>query len=302
MWEYSEKVKEHFFNPKNAGAVEEANGIGEVGSISCGDALRLTLKVDPETDVILDAGFQTFGCGSAIASSSALTEMVKGMTLDEALKVSNQDIAEFLDGLPPEKMHCSVMGREALEAAIANYRGEEWSDDHEEGALICKCFAVDEVMIEKAIRENGLTTVEDVTNYTKAGGGCSSCHEGIEEILDRVLAEVAESETPAVAATAQPVAPAAAPALTGGMTNLQRMRRIEEILEEIRPMLQRDHGDVELVDIDGKTVYVNMIGACSGCQMASLTLNGIQQKLMEELGEFIKVVPASQMPKSAMGA
>lgn len=299
MWEYSEKVKEHFFNPQNAGAVAEANGIGEVGSISCGDALRLTLKVDPETDIILDAGFQTFGCGSAIASSSALTEMVKGMTLDEALKVTNQDIAEFLDGLPPEKMHCSVMGREALEAAIANYRGEVWSDDHEEGALICKCFAVDAVMIEKAIRENGLTTVEDVTNYTKAGGGCSSCHEGIEEILDRVLVEMAESDTPAVAAVAKPVAPATAP--TGGMTNLQRMRRIEEILEEIRPMLQRDHGDVELVDIDGKTVYVNMVGACSGCQMASLTLNGIQQKLMEELGEFIKVVPASQMPKSAIG-
>jgi NifU-like protein len=304
MWEYSEKVKEHFFNPKNAGAVESANGIGEVGSISCGDALRLTLKVDPESDVILDAGFQTFGCGSAIASSSALTEMVKGMTLDEALKVSNQDIAEFLDGLPPEKMHCSVMGREALEAAIANYRGEEWSDDHEEGALICKCFAVDAVQIEKAIRENGLTTVEDVTNYTKAGGGCSSCHEGIEEILDMVLAERAESEAPAIAAVAQPVAPApvAAPAPSGGLTNLQRMRRIETILEDIRPMLQRDHGDVELVDIDGKTVYVNMVGACSGCQMASLTLNGIQQKLMEELGEFIKVVPASQMPKTAMGA
>lgn len=301
MWEYSEKVKEHFFDPKNAGAVDDANGIGEVGSISCGDALRLTLKVDPDSEVILDAGFQTFGCGSAIASSSALTEMVKGMTLDEALKVSNQDIADYLDGLPPEKMHCSVMGREALEAAIANYRGEEWVDDHEEGALICKCFAIDEVMIEKAIRENGLTTVEDVTNYTKAGGGCSSCHEGIEEVLDRVLAETPAAESAPTPAPA-PVEPAPAPiAAGGGMTNLQRMRRIEQILEEIRPMLQRDHGDVELVDIDGKTVYVNMIGACSGCQMASLTLNGIQQKLMEELGEFIKVVPASQMPKSAMG-
>jgi len=299
MWDYSEKVKDHFFNPKNAGAVDGANATGEVGSISCGDALRLTLKVDPETEVIQDAGFQTFGCGSAIASSSALTEIIKGKTLDEALNVTNQDIAEFLDGLPPEKMHCSVMGREALQAAVANYRGEEWSDDHEEGALVCKCFAVDAVLIEDTIRANGLRTVEDVTNFTKAGGGCSSCHEGIEEILTKVMAESGEAFDPsAPSKTAPEPAPIAA---SGGMTNLQRMRRIEMIIESIRPNLQADHGDVELVDVEGNTVYVNMIGACSGCQMAQMTLGGIQQRLMEDLGEFIKVVPASQAQMAQAG-
>lgn len=295
MWDYSEKVKEHFYNPKNAGAVEGANATGDVGSLSCGDALRLTLKVEPESGVILDAGFQTFGCGSAIASSSALTEIIKGMTIHEALKVSNQDIADYLDGLPPEKMHCSVMGREALQAAVANYRGEEWKDVHEEGALICKCFAVDAVMIEDTIRANGLKTVDEVTNYTKAGGGCSSCHEGIEEILARVLEEEGEEFDP----TAPPVqqAPAAR------MNTLQRIRRIEAAIESIRPQLQMDRGDVELVDVTDDAVYVNMTGACSGCQMAAMTLNGIQQRIMEELGQFIRVLPASEQQKTAtMGA
>ncbi|MFD2113182.1 Fe-S cluster assembly protein NifU [Thiorhodococcus fuscus] len=296
MWEYSEKVQEHFFSPRNAGAVEDANATGDVGSLACGDALRLTLKVDPETDVILDAGFQTFGCGSAIASSSALTEIIKGKTLDEALKVTNQEIADYLDGLPPEKMHCSVMGREALQAAIANYRGEEWKDDHEEGALVCKCFAVDSTLIENTIRDNGLTTVEDVVNFTKAGGGCSACHEGIEEVLTKVLAEEGKSFTPAARSVA--VAMPTAPAAPAKMTNIQRIRRIETVLESIRPTLQRDHGDVELVDIDGKNVYVNMKGACSGCQMAAVTLEGIQERIIDELGEFVRVLPAQAMPKA----
>lgn len=313
MWDYSEKVKEHFYNPKNAGAVPEANAIGDVGSLSCGDALRLTLKVDPETDVILDAGFQTFGCGSAIASSSALTEMIKGLTLDEALKISNQDIADFLDGLPPEKMHCSVMGREALQAAVANYRGEELEDDHEEGALVCKCFAVDEVMVRDTIRANQLSTVEDVTNYTKAGGGCSACHEAIERVLTEELAargevfvaaptkakkKVVTLESPKPAPAAAPAAPAEPAA--GKMTNLQRIRRIETVLASIRPTLQRDGGDVELLDVDGKSVYVKLTGACTGCQMAAMTLGGIQQRLIEELGEFVKVIPVSAAAQAQM--
>ncbi|ABP79045.1 Fe-S cluster assembly protein NifU [Stutzerimonas stutzeri] len=313
MWDYSEKVKEHFYNPKNAGAVAEANAVGDVGSLSCGDALRLSLKVDPDTDVILDAGFQTFGCGSAIASSSALTEMIKGLTVDEALKISNQDIADFLDGLPPEKMHCSVMGREALQAAVANYRGETLEDDHEEGALVCKCFAIDEVMVRETIRANRLSSVEDVTNYTKAGGGCSSCHEGIERLLVEELAARGEifvpagtgakaakkAKAPLVTLETPPAAPQAAPTAPR-MTTLQRIRRIERVLESIRPTLQRDHGDVELLDVEGKNIYVKLTGACTGCQMASMTLSGIQQRLIEELGEFVKVVPVSSPAHSAM--
>jgi len=293
MWDYSDEVKEHFFNPRNAGAVEDANGLGEVGSISCGDALRLTLKVDPETDVIIDAGFQTFGCGSAIASSSALTEMVKGRTVDEALLITNQEIAEFLGGLPPEKMHCSVMGREALHAAVANYRGEVWEDDHDEGELVCKCFGIERPMIENTIRANGLTSIEEVINYTKAGGGCSTCHEKIEEILVDVMGELDFKPASKV------VIEAPKPAVTGKkkLTNLQRIRVIEETIEALRPALKADHGDIELVEVDGNTIYVNLMGACSGCQMAAMTLGGVQQKLIESLGEFVRLVPASEMAK-----
>ncbi|GAB1260400.1 Fe-S cluster assembly protein NifU [Aurantivibrio plasticivorans] len=304
MWDYSEKVKEHFYNPKNAGALADSNAVGDVGSISCGDALRLSLKVEPETEIILDAGFQTFGCGSAIASSSALTEMVKGKTLDEALEISNQDIADFLDGLPPEKMHCSVMGREALQAAVADYRGEEWVDDHEEGALVCKCFAIDEVMIRDTIKANNLSTVADVTNFTKAGGGCSSCHESIEYILEDELKARGETFAPAgvsiaAAAPQQPLVSidtgSSAPAEAAPGAGLYaRIKKIEQVLDDIRPALRADGGDVELMDVEGKNIYVNLVGACSGCQMAAMTVGGIQQKLIEALGEFVKVIPVEK--------
>ena len=304
MWEYSEKVKEHFYQHRNVGVLEGANGVGDVGSISCGDALRLSIQVNPDSEVIENATFQTFGCGSAIASSSALTEIIKGMTLEDALKVTNQDIADYLDGLPPEKMHCSVMGREALQAAVANYRGVEWKDDHEEGALVCKCFAVDAVMIEDTIRANGLRTVQDVTNYTKAGGGCCACHEGIDEILTKVLAEQGIAFDPAAAskeAEPEPL-PIAASAKPGKapLTLVQRIRRIEAVIESIRPNLRMDGGDAELVDVDGNTVYVKMTGACSGCSMAAMTIGGIQQRLMEDLGEFIKVVAVREPRTSAV--
>ncbi|WP_188260763.1 Fe-S cluster assembly protein NifU [Azospirillum tabaci] len=305
MWNYTDKVKEHFFNPKNAGALDEANAVGEVGSITCGDALKLMMKVNPDSQVIEDAKFQTFGCGSAIASSSALTEMIIGKTVDEALAVTNRDIAEYLGGLPPEKMHCSVMGAEALRAAIANFKGEEWVDDHEEGELVCKCFGIDAAMIERAVTVNSLTTLEEVTHYTKAGGSCQTCHEKIEEVLEAVLAKTGALAPPKAHAPGtvgldaiKPLAPKAE-ATPAKLTNVQRMQKIMFAIEELRPQIQRDGGDVELVDIDGKDIYVRLTGACSGCSQSAGTMMGVQAKLVEALGEFVRVKPASLLPVGA---
>jgi len=277
-WNYTDKVKDHFFNPKNVGRVDDPDGVGEVGSIACGDALTLTIKVDKNSDRILDAKFQTFGCGSAIASSSILTEMIKGKTIDEALKVTNQDIADALGGLPAEKMHCSVMGREALEAAVADFRGEKiFNEDDDEGRLVCTCFGISEGKIRRLAKENNLKFVEDITNYSKAGGGCGTCLGDIEEILEEVWgAEIA---------TQKPVKKA-----PKKLTNLERIVHIKEILDsEVRPMLQRDGGDLELIDIDGIKVIIRMVGQCSGCRASGFTTGWIEEKLREIVDSEIVV-------------
>lgn len=272
MWDYTDKVKEYFLHPKNVGVLEDANAIGDVGSITCGDALKLMLKID-ENEKIVEAKFQTFGCGSAIASSSALTEMVVGKTVEEAEKITNQDIADFLGGLPKEKMHCSVMGREALEAAIADFRGIDLKIiEEEEGPLICQCFGIHEKLIEKTVMENDLRTVEEVTNYTKAGGGCETCHPAIEDIIEKVW-KLKGQEVHVKEETAEKKPP---------MTNLQKIALITETIEkEIKPMLAQDGGDIELIDISGNEVLVALRGACSSCVSAYYTTEGIEEKLRE---------------------
>ena len=280
MWDYSEKVYDHFLHPRNVGEVEEPSGVGEVGNITCGDALKLTLKIDG--DRIVDAKFKTFGCGSAIASASALTELIKGKTLDEAMTISDEVIAEFLGGLPPEKMHCSVMGRDALEAAIADYRGEEAKDAAEESRLVCTCFGVTENQIERVARERNLHTAEEITNYTKAGGGCGGCVPQIEGILHRIWGDA-------------PVA--AVPELKKGkMTNIQRIQLVTDVIEkEIRPSLQADGGDIELVDVDSKLVLVRLKGNCRGCAAAGFTLaNFVQEKLRELVENDLLVQEVSE--------
>ena len=167
MWDYSDKVMDHFRNPRNVGKIENPDGTGTVGSLACGDALTRMFKLDDQGR-IADVKFQTFGCASAIASSSALTEMLKGKTLEEAEKITNKDIAAYLGGLPEQKMHCSVMGREALEAAIHNYRTGETTVKNLEDHIVCTCFGVSENEIRRVATENGLTTVDQVTDFCKA--------------------------------------------------------------------------------------------------------------------------------------
>ena len=276
MWNYNEKVMEHFLHPQNVGEIENPDGFGEVGNASCGDALRLTFKLD-ENGRIADVRFKTFGCVSAIASSSALTELIKGMTLDEAAQVTNQDIVKLLGDLPEEKMHCSVMGMEALQAAIANYRNEpnpfEEDEDHE-GKLVCRCFGITDVKIRKVAQENKLHKAEDVTNYCKAGGACGACLDEIQDILDQLWNEEAAAEKDV---------PAGDQFLS--MPVIQRVMLVQEVLDkEIKPLLQRDGGSIELIDLQGTRVLVRLTGVCASCPAAGATL---KHTVADKLHEFV---------------
>ncbi|NQU77035.1 MAG: Fe-S cluster assembly protein NifU [Planctomycetes bacterium] len=260
MWNYTEKTRDHFLNPRNAGEIDNPGLDATVGNIVCGDALRLMIKLD-DAERIVDAKLQTFGCASAIASSDALIELIKGKTIDEAAKITNDDIAEYLDGLPEEKMHCSVMGMEALQKAIGQYRGQPFEVE-QAGEVVCQCFGVTDKLIENVVRSQGLKTVQDVTHYTKAGGGCGSCHPRIEAIIAKVHGEKASTE-------------ATPPSARGPLTNIQRMRMVQDVIEkEIRPILQHDGGDIDLVDVIGKTVQVAFRGHCAWCRLRDFTVDG----------------------------
>ena len=300
MWDYTDKVLELFYDPKNQGAIEETGetgvkvATGEVGSIACGDALRLHLKVEEATDKILDARFQTFGCTSAIASSSALTEMIKGLTLDEALGVTNKEIADYLGGLPEAKMHCSVMGQEALEAAIYNYRGIPLeAHDDEEGVLICSCFGITDAKIKKAVAQNNLFSAEQVTNYVKAGGGCGSCLTKIDDIIKEVKQEAANKNLHSYKAKAKAEIPNSE-FITGQqkpLTTVQKIALIQKVLdEEVRPVLIADGGDVELYDVEGDKVKVILQGACGSCSSSTATLKiAIEARLRDRISKEIIV-------------
>ena len=279
MWDYSEKVMDHYRNPRNVGKIEDADAIGVAGSLTCGDQLKIYLKI--ENNIVTDAKFQTFGCGSAVASSSILTEMIIGKTVEEVKKITNKDIADELGGLPPEKMHCSVMGYEALEDALKNFNKEEYVDlddllghkpQEQKGKIICTCFQITEELIWDAIKQNGLKTVEEVTNYTKAGGACGKCKSIIQDIINTYYnKQQAEIDK---------------------LTPTQWILKVNNVIEtQISPELQKDGGDIELVDIKNKSIYVKLKGRCSGCKNSTITLKNFAEKVLQDsLGTDITLI------------
>lgn len=279
MWDYSDKVIDHYRNPRNVGKIDNADAIGEAGSLACGDSLKIYLKI--KDNIVTDAKFQTFGCGSAVASSSILTEMIIGKTVDEVKKITNKDIADQLGGLPPEKMHCSVMGYEALEDALKNWGDYTDLDDlrNEENKpktsekIVCTCFGVTENGIWDAIKINGLKTVEEITNYTKAGGACGKCKAAIQDIIDTYYKKEEKEET-------------------SSLTPAQKILKINNIIEnQISPELRKDGGDITLVDIQDNKVLVKLRGKCSGCKNSHLTLKAfVESTLRDTVDKNIEVV------------
>jgi len=293
MWEYTDKVKEHFFNPRNVGEIEDPDGVGEVGSLACGDALKLTFKLD-ENGRIKDVKFKTFGCASAIATSSVLTEMIKGLSVDEAAQITNRDIADYLGGLPEQKMHCSVMGREALEAAIENYRTGGRKKHELEGNVVCTCFGVTDREIDRVIRENNLTSVEEVTNYCKAGGGCGGCKDQIEKIIGKIQGDKIKA------------IPASVPIKGRKLTNIQKIQLIQQTInEQIRPALRADGGNIELIDVEGNKVIVAFRGMCAQCILTEFTMKDVvEAKLREFVSEALFVeedMDSAQEPHNHRG-
>jgi len=339
VWEYTEKTKQLFMDAVHGkpgthlGEIENADGFGEHGSIACGDSMRFTFRVrkhptDPTKDVITEARYLTFGCTSAIASSEALCTLIEQgqYTPIEALKITNEDIIRFLGGLPQQKIHCSVMGAEALESAVYNWAQKRGVDleklgirihaDQKEGRIVCKCFGLSEPYLRRKIEELNLRTIEEITAATKAGGACTSCHHapgGLQDLLDEIwgpdrstLRVVPKVERPATLAPDPGAVPLQAPAAPAGgsgspsaakgdvseLSPYQYAKRIEKTIEEVvKPMLAHDGGSVEIIDIKDHLVFCRLEGACAGCAAAGHTLKLMVEKTLKDLvDERIRVI------------
>ncbi|HEC1877951.1 TPA: iron-sulfur cluster assembly scaffold protein [Campylobacter jejuni] len=312
IWdEYSQKVQDRMNNPQHMGEFSEEDAkarnakliVADFGAESCGDAVRLFWLVDEKTDKIIDAKFKSFGCGTAIASSDTMVDLCIGKTVDEAVKITNLDV-EFAmrdnpetPAVPPQKMHCSVMAYDVIKQAAAHYKGIS-PEDFEDQIIVCECARVSLGTIKEVIKLNDLHSVEEITQYTKAGAFCKSCikpggHEKRDYYLVDILAETrAEIDREKLKNTMK------RDVAFDEMTVVGQLKAVESVLDaEIRPMLHNDGGDLEVIDIqkaEGAAidVYIRYLGACSGCSSGSgATLYAIETILQEELSPNIRVMP-----------
>jgi NifU-like protein len=313
LWDaYSNKVTTLMNNPQHQGEIfevdAEANGnkliVADFGAESCGDAVRLYWEIDPKTDKIVNSKFKSFGCGTAIASSDVMTELCIGKTVQEAVKITNIDVEMALrddpdtPAVPPQKMHCSVMAYDVIKKAAGLYMGVD-SDSFEEEIIVCECARVSLTTLQEVIRLNDLTTIEQITDYTKAGGFCKSCikpggHEAREWYLVDILRDTRkEMDEERMKAAAD----AGSSASFEDMTLVQQIKAIDsEIDDSIRQFLVMDGGDMEVIDIKSSEeyidVYIRYLGACNGCASSSTgTLYAIESTLKEKLSKKIRVLP-----------
>jgi len=313
LWDaYSNKVTTLMNNPQLQGEITEeeaaANGhkliVADFGAESCGDAVRLYWEIDPETDVIVNSKFKSFGCGTAIASSDVMTELCIGKTVQEAVKITHIDVEFALrddpetPAVPPQKMHCSVMAYDVIKKAAGLYLGVDEASFEEE-TIVCECARVSLATLKEVIRLNDLKTIEEITDYTKAGGFCKSCikpggHEEREWYLVDILKDTrAEMEKEALGAAAD----AGATGDFETMTLVQKIKAIDAVVDEnIRQFLIMDGGNMEIIDVkdsgENIDVYIRYLGACSSCSSSSTgTLYAIEAALKEKLSSKIRVLP-----------
>jgi NifU-like protein len=317
IWEaYSQKVQDLMNNPKNMGQLTEEDAktmdgkliIADFGAESCGDAVRLYWIVDEATEIIKAAKFKSFGCGTAIASSDTMAELCIGKTVSQAVKITNIDVEramrddENTPAVPPQKMHCSVMAYDVIKVAAASFKGVD-AASFEDEIIVCECARVSLGTIKEVIKINNLITVEEITNYTKAGAFCKSCvkpggHEDREYYLVDILKDTrAEMEHDKLLALANAKITGSHTVSFEEMSVVQKFKEIEAVIDEnIRPMLVVDGGNMEILDIkenDGVTdIYIRYLGACSGCASSSSgTLYAIEAVLQEKLSKNIRILP-----------
>lgn len=319
IWdEYSQKVQDLMNSPRNMGQITEEEAkerggkliIADFGAESCGDAVRLYWLVDEKTDIIMDAKFKSFGCGTAIASSDTMAELCIGKTVDEAVKITNIDVEKAMrddpetPAVPPQKMHCSVMAYDVIKAAAASYKGVN-PEDFEDEIIVCECARISLGTIRDVIRMNDLKTVEEITQYTKAGAFCKSCikpggHEKREYYLVDILAETrAQMEAEKLKAIADAkISGNDSDLAFEELTVVGQLKAVEAVIDaEIRPMLMMDGGNMEILDIKKNDkgiidIYIRYLGACSGCASGSSgTLYAIENVLQENLSQNIRVLP-----------